>query len=785
MKLDTEQLKQYLVTQYKRFIQWRQQRKESYKAASWKGKVFRIGQNILFYFLLFLFLVDINFLWLFGKSPSLLNISRPPQNVASEIYSADGKLIGKYFRENRTPVTYNEIAPILIKTLVTTEDERFYHHFGIDVQGLFSAAKDMTQGNPRGASTITQQLVKNMFKTRSQYSKGLFGYIPGVKLVIMKTKEWITALKIELFYNKQEILTMYLNTVDFGSNAFGIKTASKTYFNATPKELTIEQSATLVGMLKATTTYNPKLNPKNSIKRRNVVLENLYVHKLISRTECDSLKEIPIKLNFKVEENYDGNALYFRAAVAESLREWCKENDIDLYGDGLKIYTTVDTRMQKYAEEAVEKQMKNVQRNFNNHWGREEPWRDEKQQIIPEFIEDIARRTTQYKTLAQKYVHAPDSIWIALNTPRRIKVFDYKKHRRDTTLSTMDSIRYMERFMHTGFVAIEPQTGYVKAWVGDINFDFWKYDKVTSKRQPGSTFKLFVYTTAFNKGLAPCDRRRDEYIAWDYLEKGQPKRWIPRNANGFYSGEDMTLKYAFARSINSVAVHLAKEVGIGNIIKTAYAMGIKTPLHHIPSVSLGASDVSLLELVNSYCTVINDGQTHEPVLVTKIVDQEGNILYKNKPEQKQVIPYETAFLMTQMLRAGLTEPMATSQALWGFDLFRYNTEFGGKTGTSSNHSDAWYVGVSPKLVAGAWVGGEHRCIHFRTGNLGEGSKTALPIFGYFMEKVMKDDMLKQYRAKFPEPKQEIARSYTCQTPFVLLNDSTGQEEIRDSTAVSL
>lgn len=736
-----------------------------YKKFPWYKKILFIFLSFIILFSVGLFLIDINFLWLFGKSPSLSSISNPNQNVASEIYSADGKLISKYFKENRTPVKFEEISPIMIQTLISTEDERFYQHFGVDLQGVFAAVKDMAaHGKARGASTITQQLVKNMFKVRSQYSTGLLGYIPGVKLIIMKMKEWISAIKIEMFYNKDEILTMYLNTVDFGSNTYGISTACKTYFNTTPAQITIEQAATLVGLLKATTTYNPRLNPKNSLKRRNVVLANLHKHKLISTAEFDSLKEIPIKLNYNLETNYNGQALYFREAVAESLQDWCKKNEIDLYGDGLKIYTTIDTRMQDYAEYAVDKQMRVVQRNFDNHWGKENPWRDRNHQEIENFIEKLAQKTTAYKTLQQKFPDQPDSIFFYLNKPHRLKVFDYDLGSRDTTISTMDSIRYMERFMHCGFVAMEPQTGYIKAWVGDINFNSWKYDKVLSKRQPGSTFKLFVYSAAFNNGLSPCDNCVDQYLTWDVIEDGEPKKWIPRNANGEYTGDTMTVKAAFARSINTIAVQIAKETGIKEVARIANAMGIKTKLEETPALSLGASDVSLMELVNAYCTVVNDGMTHDPVLVTRIEDQDGKILFQYKPEQKQAIPYETAFLMTQMLTAGLTEPMGTSQALWSFDLFRYNTEFGGKTGTSSNHSDAWFVGVTPNLVGGAWVGGEHRSIHFRTGNLGQGSRTALPVFGYFMEKVLTDKHLSKYQAKFAKPKQPITRSYQCQTP---------------------
>jgi penicillin-binding protein 1A len=750
----------------------------TWKKSRWFKKLGIVAIDLFLIFFLFLFCVDINLFWLFGKSPGLLSIRTPQQSVASEIYSDDGKLIGKYFKENRTPVKFEEISPLLIKTLVATEDERFYQHFGIDIQGLFAAVKDMASGNgARGASTITQQLVKNMFKTRTLYSRGLIGRIPGVSMLIMKSKEWITALKIELFYDKKEILTMYLNTVDFGSNAYGIKTACKTYFNNNPSELTVEQSATLVGLLKATTTYNPRVNPKNSLKRRNIVLENLVKHGIITKIAFDSIKKIPIRLQYKIERNYDGNALYFREAVAAYLEDWCKENDVDLYSDGLKIYTAIDTRMQKYAEEAVDKQMRIVQANFNAHWGNQNPWRDKNNQEIPDFIEEIAKRTDIWKALSLRYPDNQDSVLYYMNQPHPTNLYDFKGGKKKVVMSPMDSIRYMQKFMHCGFVAMEPQTGLVKAWVGDINFNFWKYDKVLSKRQPGSTFKLFVYTEAMNKGMGPCDYREDKYITWDVMEKGQPKVWTPHNANGIYSGQNLTLKAAFARSINSVAVALAKEVGIHDIVQTAQAMGIKTPLHEIPSVCLGSSDVSLLELVNAYSTVINDGMAHDPVLVTRIEDKHGNIIYEAPKTETRAIPYQSAFLMTQMLRAGLTEPLSTVMNLWGYDIHRYGTEFGGKTGTSSNHSDAWFVGVSPKLVGGAWVGGEHRSIHFRTGALGEGSKTAMPVFGYFMEKVLADPGLVQYRAKFPEAKEEITVPYTCQTPNIQVADSTSSDSL--------
>lgn len=743
--------------------------KNLYRGRPWYIKIVSGIVSLIIAFILYLVAVDINFLWLFGKSPSMDKIKNPETSQASELYSADGVMIGKYFSENRTPVKYEDVNPVFWEALISTEDERYYHHIGIDFQGVVAAAKDyVVHHEARGASTITQQLVKNMFRVRTQYSTGVLGNIPGVKMLIMKSKEWITAVKIEMLFDKKEILTMYANTVDFGSNAFGIKTACKTYFGNTPKELTTDQAAILVGMLKATTYYNPKINPKNSLRRRNTVLNNMVAHGHLTKEEYDSLKNVPITLDYSVESNYDGQANYFREAVANELREWCKDNDYDLYNSGLKIYTTIDTRMQKYAEEAARKQMKVIQRNFNNHWGRTNPWQDEHHVEIPNFIEGIAQKLPVYKQLVEKYPNNPDSVTYWLNKPHTVKLFDYENGTIEKEMSTMDSIRYMERFMHCGFVAMESETGHVKAWVGDVDFQTWKYDKVMAMRQPGSTFKLFVYAEAMNQGLTPCDKRRDSYFSMKVYDKFKKKEvlWAPTNANGYFTGDSMPLKAAFAQSINSVAVKLGQEVGISNVIKTAQAMGINSPLDNTPSLALGASDVNLLELVNSYATVANEGKMHKPVLVTRILDRYGNEIYKAPAEQRQAIPYKSAFLMQQLLMGGMREPGGTSQSLWRY-VGKYNdTEFGGKTGTSNNHSDAWFVGVSPKLVAGAWVGGEYRSIHFRTGALGQGSRTALPICGYFFESVMGDPEFKKYHGKFPKPGDEISSSaYLCNSYY--------------------
>jgi len=731
--------------------------KSLYVGRPWYIKIVVGILSLIVAFFLYLSAVDINFLWLFGKSPSMSTIKHKRPNQASELYSADNVLIGKYFSENRTPVTYEEVNPVFWKALIDTEDERFYSHHGIDFTAFAAVLKEyILHQDARGASTITQQLAKNLFRTRSEYSTGLLGNIPGLKMLIMKSKEWITAYKLEFFFSKNEILTQYANTVDFGSNAFGIKTACKTYFGCVPKELTTENAAILVGMLKATTYYNPLINPDNALKRRNIVLDLMHQHGDLTQTECDSLKQLEIKLDYSVETAYDGQATYFREAVANVLKDWCKENGYDLYADGLKIYTTVDTRMQKYAEQAARKQMMQVQKNFDNHWGKTNPWQNERHIEITNFIEDIAKRQPYYRYLSKKYNGNEDSINYYLNLPHAVKVFDYEQGLVEKLMSTMDSIRYMVHFMHCGFIAMEPNNGHVKAWVGDIDFKSWKYDKVTAMRQPGSTFKLFVYTEAMNQGLTPCDRRIDSYFAMKAYNPDQKKEttWAPTNANGYFTGDSMPLKAAFAQSVNSIAVKLGQEVGINNIVNTAHNMGIKSKLDPTPSLTLGSSDVNLLELVNGYCTVVNDGKTHDPVLVVRVLDRDGNEIYSAPTEQRQAIPYRSAFLMQQMLLGGLREYGGTSMSLWRFVGAFNDTEFGGKTGTSNNHSDAWFIGVSPKLVAGAWVGGEYRSIHFRTGALGQGSRTALPICGYFFESVLSDSRFNKYHGKFESSKDK-------------------------------
>jgi putative penicillin-binding protein 1A len=758
-----------------------------YKNAPWWKKVGVGFSSFVFFIIFYCFAVQFNLFWLFGKSPSLDTIMNPKTAAASEIYSADGKLLGKFFSENRTPVAYDSIAPNFFDALISTEDERFYSHHGVDFMGLGAAVKDAATGHARGASTITQQLVKNMFRVRTEYSTGLLGYIPGIKMLIMKSKEMIIATELEWFCSKQEILTMYANTVDFGSNAYGIKTAAKTYFNTTPAELKTEQSAVLVGLLKATSAYNPKTNPKNSLSRRNVVLENMYNHGKLSAAELSDLRDKPIELNFSVETAYDGQALYFRQAVADEIKNL--DLGLDPYKDGLKIFTTVDSRMQKYAEQAMLEQMKVVQRNFDAHWGKQDPWVNEKNQPIPGFLQEKLKQTDAYKMLSVRYPDDPQKVMEILNTPHKVKLFSYagQNLKIEREMSSVDSLRYMLHFMHAGFVAMEPQTGEVKAYVGDVDFNTWQHDNVRATHQPGSTFKLFVYATAMKQGWLPSDARlKDDYIQMNVVdENGKPSVWRPHNANGRFSGANIPLRAAFAQSINTIAVKLGQEVGIPNVIKTAQDMGIKSKLNDAPSLPLGASDVHLMELVGAYASVANYGEYVKPTMITRIVDREGKVVYEARKEVRTVLSDKEAFYMQTLLGAGMTDAGGTSQALAsqnyiGQWFWNRRIDAGGKTGTSNSHADAWFVGVTPNLVGGAWVGGEYRQIHFRSGALGQGSKTALPIFGLFMKKVLSDASLApKYLARYRIPEgvnpADLEGRFVYQSADTTRHDSSSVE----------
>ncbi|MBC7892147.1 MAG: transglycosylase domain-containing protein, partial [Sphingobacteriaceae bacterium] len=721
----------------------------------WRGFVWLfVGAAI------YLFCVETNFLYLTGEMPDTEELQNPKLAQSSEIFTADGVAIGKFFTENRTPVKeFKQLSPHLVNALVATEDFRFYQHSGIDFRALGGVALGLLRGDERGGgSTITQQLAKNLFKTRKKQGlarKGVLGYVPGLSKVVIKSKEWLTAVKLERNYTKEEILLWYLNTVDFGSNSYGIKVASKTFFNKEPDELNIQQAAVLVGLQKATTTYNPILNPKNSLKRRNVVLDQMAKYGYITHSVADSISNLPLGTeDYKVEQPTAGSEGYFKRYIQEHLNKWAEENDepLNLYTDGLRIVTTIDSRMQLKAEEAVQEGMKRLQRQFDNHWGKRNPWTDENGSELVGFIDTVARRSDRFKTLAKHFPNQPDSVWYYLkNRADTIKLFSWKGDDDNSITRVMtpyDSIAHYKKLLQAGMMSMEAQTGHIKAWVGGLDYDYFKYDHVRQgKRQPGSTFKPIVYCSAIDgpRNLSPCDRRKDEPFEIDYEENHEKKVWRPQNADGNFTYANMTLRQAMARSVNSVTARLTDEVRPDTVIQYARKLGITSYLQAVPSIGLGSFDVSLYEMVGAYGTFLNNGTFTEPLLVLRVEDRNGNLIKSFEPERRQAIREESAFLMRYMLQGGLQEPGGTSsRLLWDFQGLpggnvRYNL-FGGKTGTTSNYSDGWFMCVTKELVTGVWVGGDDRSIHFR-GKIGEGAQTALPLAKLFMEKVFADKAL--------------------------------------------
>lgn len=735
-----------------------------YHIGRWCIRIIKGCMLIIILFCLLLLSVDNNIFGWFGATPTLAEIkwARDISNEASEVYSEDGVLLGRYFREDRSRVCHEELPDMLIQMLIDTEDERFYQHGGIDIIGLLSAGRDLVQGHPRGASTLTQQLAKNLYvRSKKGSQTGQWGHT----LFIKKTKEWIIATKMEHVMNKEEILTMYFNTMDFGCQAYGIKTACRRYFGCSPQYLKPEEAATLVGLLKGTSLYNPRTNPQKCKERRNAVLTRAFQRghltwrgKKVTSAQLDSLTQLPIRLvKFEAIKREKDAAPYFRQALIRHIQRlgeqgyiegYDKENPVNLETDGLHIFTTLDTRMQHYAEEAVHEQMKKVQELFDEHWKNRSPWRDEHLKEIPGFLEHLAMKTGYYKYYQKLYKGQRDSIFHHLWTDKHpVKVFSYDgsvtKH-----MSVMDSIQYMVRFLHCSMVAIEPDTRHVKAWVGDVDFDSWQHDKVLAQRQPGSTFKLFVYAEALKQGLTPEDRRMDSYQQYlDTTLDGRPCIWEPHNADGRFTNRNVTLHEAFAVSINSIAVQLGYECGIQRIAQTAHDMGIESKLKKKPSLALGASETNLLELTNAYCTPVDEGLYNAPILITHIEDRNGRIIYEARNKDKQAIPEKTASQLMDLLKACMRGTSYNLQSQLGAETYN-RTEWGGKTGTSNNHSDAWFVAVTPRLVCGCWVGGEYRCIHFRSGEMGQSNMTALPVCANFMGRVLRDSIMERYRARF-------------------------------------
>jgi penicillin-binding protein 1A len=726
----------------------------------------------ILFFPLYIYTVSVDFLGLYGGLPSLEALENPKSDLSSELYSADNILLGKYYRENRSPVAYEELSPNLVNALVATEDIRFTEHSGIDLIGLTRVGWGIikyvvTFGNSDlegGGSTLSQQTAKNLYKTRTGENEGPLMQIPGVRMLIVKTKEWLVAVNLEKYYTKKEILAMYLNTAEFSSNSYGIKVASKTFFNKHPFDLTVEESATIVGMLKAATYYNPARNPENSRQRRNVVINQMYKYDFITRNEYDSLTELPIALDYKVESHTEGPATYFRSVIRGWLLDWANEHGYDLFEDGLRIYTTIDSRMQEHAEEAVKTHMKNQQQLFDEHWkGRGEPWRDEEGKVLKDFIPMLAKRSERYRDLEKKYGKGNDSINIVMNTPVEMSVFTWlnEDFEKDTVLSPIDSIKYMQSFLHAGFMSMDPHNGHVKAWVGGINYKHFKYDHVMQgKRQPGSTFKPFVYAAAIDNGYSPCYEVVDAPVTFSVYTDGEEDTWTPQNATGGYSGEQMTIRQAMAQSKNSITAFLMKRVGPETVVEYARRLGITSNIEAVPSLALGGGgDVSVFEMVGAYSTFVNHGTWTEPVFITRIEDKEGNTVYENPVNTREALSEETAYLMLYMLRGATEEQGGTGQGIPRE--IRDGNEVGAKTGTTQNYSDGWFMGVTKDLVSGAWVGGDSRSVHFSTLALGQGARMAMPMWIEYMKRVYADERLDYEKGPFERPASGISIEIDC------------------------
>jgi penicillin-binding protein 1A len=696
--------------------------------------------------------VKINLGNLYGELPALAILENPKADLASELYASDGVLLGKYFRYNRSPVDYEQVSPHLIHALLATEDYKFENHAGIYLKGLGRAfiLSVLFRQDKGGGSTITQQLAKNLFKTRTKQYQGLLSHIPIIRTLVVKTKEWIVAVKLERAYTKKEIIMMYLNTVSFGSNTYGIKVAAQTFFNTSPDQLSIEQAALLIGILRAPTYYSPIKNPERALKRRNVVLAQLFKYHFINQDTYETLRQKPIALNYKVENYNQGLATYFRATIRTFLVDWAKKNGYDLFEDGLKIYTTIDSRVQAHAEKAVQEHMKVLQSKFEQHWEGKNPWVDKYGREIPNFMQKALKKSAIYKKLVKQYGKDKATIDSILHTPVPTELFSWEG-KIDTVISPIDAIKYNKRILHTGMMAMDPNSGHIKAWVGGINYQHFSYDHVfQGKRQPGSTFKPIVYVAAIDNGYSPCYEVVDAPTT--FKVSGKLTTWTPKNASGIYTGKKMTLRQAMARSVNSITAYLLKQIGPELVIDYARRLGIKSHLDPVPALCLGSSDVSIYELVGAYSTFMNKGVWTEPIYLTRIEDKHGRIIQEFVPQKQEALSEETAWLMLHMLK-GTVEENGTLRNL--SKAMKENNEVAGKTGTTSNHSDGWCIGMTQGLCTGIWVGGEDRCIHFRTLATGQGAATARPIWEKFMLHLYEDPDVIYKKGPLPQPSIEL------------------------------
>ena len=700
----------------------------------------------VFIIILFIFLVGFG---VFGSLPKVDELLNPKNNLATIVYSGDMKILGKYYSENRVNVAFEKIDKDVVNALIATEDVRYYEHNGVDFKALLrSFSGFFTGGNKGGGSTISQQLAKMMFP-RERLNK--------LELVVRKLKEWIIATQLEKYYTKDEILALYLNKFDFLNLAVGIKSAAQIYFNSNQDSLKIEQAAMLVGMAKNPSLFNPIRHNEICLKRRNVVLNQLVKYGYLSSLKYDSLKVLPLGLSFRPEDHNDGLAPYFREYLRDVfLKNWCKshinsetEAPYNIYKDGLKIYTTIDSKMQNYAEEAVYEHMNDLQKMFSkeclNKKNAPFAWNISKQEIEG-IMNSSVKRSDRYRQLKEDGLSHEKIIEI-FHKPVFMRVYSLRGDI-DTILSPYDSIKYYKSFLQTGFMAMEPQTGYVKAWVGGINHKYFKYDHVkVSKRQVGSTFKPFVYALAIQEGLSPCHQVPNIRTC---INMPDGKDWCPDNSDGLKgTGQMITLRRALALSVNYVTAWIMKQYGPHAVVNLVKRLGVTSQIPEVPSICLGTADISVFEMVAANSTFANKGTYIQPTFITRIEDKNGKVLEEFIPNSNEVFSEEKAYTMIQLMRGVVQE--GTGSRLRGAK-YKLNNQIAGKTGTTQHNADGWFIGLTPELAAGCWVGGEDRSIHFNSITEGQGASMALPIWGKFFVKVYADKTIKLSKADFTKPK---------------------------------
>ncbi len=694
----------------------------------------------------------------FGDMPTFEELENPETNLATEIISADGKLLGTYYIENRSNVSYEDISPYLINALIAIEDVRFYEHSGIDKRALFRVAKGVMTGNSDqgGGSTITQQLAKNLFPRGENLSKP--------QLVIRKFQEWVTATKLEYNYSKDEIVAMYLNTVFFGHNAYGVKKATETFFSKEPHELTIEEAAMLAGVVNAPTKFSPKRNPNSALKRRNLVLKRMETNGFITSQQYDSISQIPIDLShFGVLDHKAGQATYFREFLRGVMHDWAKNHykpdgtPYNIYRDGLRIYTTIDSRMQRYAEEAVREHLAlDLQPAFYKHWkdNPKAPFVLKDEEEVEKIMILSMKRSERYRVL-KKAGCSMDSIIANFNQPVPMTLFSWEGPI-DTVLSPMDSIRYSKYFLQSSLMSVETGTGYVRAYVGGNDYRFFQYDHVTqAKRQVGSTFKPFLYSLAMQEGeYTPCTKVPN--ISYS-IQLPDGKFWEPKDAGKNKFGEEVTLRWALAHSNNRISAYLMKRFGPEATIQMARRMGVTSDIPAVPSICLGVCDISLYEMVGAMSTFANKGVYVKPIFITKIEDKNGNVIETFKAEQREAMDEVTAYKMIELMKGVVYEGTGVRLR------YKYGLRnpIAGKTGTTQNQSDGWFMGITPDLTTGIWTGAEDRSVHFKTITLGQGSNMALPIWALYMKKVYADPTLHVSQGDFPKPLSNVDLDFDC------------------------